>query len=219
MGSHLTHIVWDWNGTLLHDVDAMLAAVNASCAEAGLPPLTLDRYRDLFCVPVPRFYARLLGRVPTDIECRTMDASFYRHYEASTKNTVLAPGAKQLLVEWQEAGLTQSLCSLAPHESLVPLVRTHGIERHFVRVDGRKKQTSTGKAEQLAHHVAALNVDPRRMVVIGDALDDAVAASRAGARAVLYTGGSHSRANLMSAGVPVVDTLAEAVQAAKRLSA
>ncbi|MGO4750004.1 HAD family hydrolase, partial [Streptomyces sp. 2MCAF27] len=33
----------------------------------------------------------------------------------------------------------------------------------------------------------------------------------------LYTGGSHSRANLMSAGVPVVDTLAEAVQAAKRL--
>ncbi|MGO4754048.1 HAD family hydrolase, partial [Streptomyces sp. 2MCAF27] len=84
MGSHLTHIVWDWNGTLLHDVDVMLAAVNASCAEVGLPPLTLERYRDLFCVPVPRFYARLLGRVPTDIECRTMDASFYRHYEALT---------------------------------------------------------------------------------------------------------------------------------------
>ncbi|MGO4420373.1 HAD family hydrolase, partial [Streptomyces sp. MCAF7] len=150
MGSHLTHIVWDWNGTLLHDVDVMLAAVNASCAEVGLPPLTLERYRDLFCVPVPRFYARLLGRVPTDIECRTMDASFYRHYEALTKSTVLASGAKQLLVEWQEAGHTQSLCSLAPHESLVPLVRTHDIEQHFVRVDGRRTgQTSTGKAEQL----------------------------------------------------------------------
>ncbi|MFI1332698.1 HAD family hydrolase [Streptomyces sp. NPDC020845] len=144
----------------------------------------------------------------------------YQHYEALTKSTVLASGAKQLLVEWQEAGLTQSLCSLAPHESLVPLVRTHDIEQHFVRVDGRRTgQTSTGKAEQLAHHVAALDVDPRRMVVIGDAADDAVAASHAGARAVLYTGGSHSRANLMSAGVPVVDTLAEAVQAAKRLPA
>jgi phosphoglycolate phosphatase-like HAD superfamily hydrolase len=220
MGSQVTHIVWDWNGTLFHDIDAILAATNASCTEVGLPPLTLERYRDLFCVPVPRFYERLLGRVPTETECRAMDASFLQHYEALTKDTVLAHDAKQLLVEWQEAGLTQSLCSLAPHESLVPLVRTHSIEHHFVRVDGRRnRQNSTGKTEQMARHVAALNVDPRRMVVIGDAVDDAVAASRAGARAVLYTGGSHSRTSLMNAGVPVVDTLAEAVQAAKRLSA
>ena len=42
-------------------------------------------------------------------------------------------------------------------------------------------------------------------MVIGDAVDDAVAAAHAGAQAVLYTGGSHSRASLAAAGVPVVD--------------
>ena len=54
--------------------------------------------------------------------------------------------------------------------------------------------------------------------MIGDALDDAVAAAHVGARAVLYTGGSHSRASLESAGVPVVDTLAEAVAHAERIA-
>ncbi|MER6979879.1 HAD hydrolase-like protein, partial [Streptomyces carpinensis] len=60
---------------------------------------------------------------------------------------------------------------------------------------------------------------PARTVVIGDAADDAVAARHAGARAVLYTGGSHSRASLEEAGVPVVDTLREAVAEAQRLAA
>ncbi|MEE1789663.1 HAD family hydrolase, partial [Streptomyces sp. BE308] len=36
--------------------------------------------------------------------------------------------------------------------------------------------------------------------------------------AVLYTGGSHSRGNLEAAGVPVVDTLAEAVALAEVFS-
>jgi hypothetical protein len=38
-------------------------------------------------------------------------------------------------------------------------------------------------------------------------------------RAVLYTGGSHSRASLEQAGVPVADTLAEAVGLAAELVA
>ncbi|MBA6438510.1 MULTISPECIES: HAD family hydrolase [Streptomyces] len=217
--NHVTHLVWDWNGTLLHDIDAVISATNASFQEIGLPPITLERYRDLYCVPVPRFYERLMGRLPTDEEWAVMDQAFHRHYWALAETAALAIGARQLLTEWQEAGLTQSLCSLAPHEYLLPLVRTHGIERHFVRVDGRTGQSNTGKAEQMMRHIAALEgVPPQRMVVIGDALDDAVAARHVGARAVLYTGGSHSRASLEAAGVPVVDTLEEAVREAERMA-
>jgi phosphoglycolate phosphatase-like HAD superfamily hydrolase len=58
----------------------------------------------------------------------------------------------------------------------------------------------------------------RPVVVIGDTVDDAVAAAHVGATAVLYTGGSHSRATLESVGVPVVDNLAEAVALADRIA-
>lgn len=50
--------------------------------------------------------------------------------------------------------------------------------------------------------------------VIGDALDDAIAAAAVGVPAVLYDGGSHPSDALRSAGVPVVSTLIEAIEVA-----
>ncbi|WP_234321173.1 HAD family hydrolase [Streptomyces katrae] len=215
------HIVWDWNGTLLHDIDAVIVATNASFAEFGFAPITLERYRELYVVPVPKFYERLMGRLPTDAEWEVMDATFHRHYWAAADAAGLAEGARELLRDWQADGLTQSLLSLAPHEKLVPLVQAHGIDRHFLRVDGRTGPSHTSKAGHLVRHLAALEqtgVTAARTVLIGDAVDDALAAAHVGARAVLYTGGSHSRRSLESAGVTVVDTLAEAVSAARRLA-
>jgi phosphoglycolate phosphatase-like HAD superfamily hydrolase len=127
----------------------------------------------------------------------------------------------ELLTGWTSAGHSQSILSMYGHQELLPLVRGLGIETHFIRVDGRTGPSGGSKAEHMVRHLGALagTVNPERTVVIGDAADDAVAARHAGARAVLYTGGSHSRASLEAAGVPVVDTLREAVAEAARLAA
>ncbi|MFG3259273.1 HAD family hydrolase [Streptomyces sp. NPDC048172] len=220
------HIVWDWNGTLLHDIHAVIDATNAAFGELGLPPITLERYRELYCVPVPKFYERLLGREPSGSEWQVMDETFHRHYWQCAADAGLAEGAAELLAARQAAGHTQSLCSLAPHDRLVPLLREHGIADRFTRVDGAAGGNGggkSGKAQQMVRHLAALEgtapgIVPGRTVVIGDAVDDALAAAHAGARAVLFTGGSHSRASLEAAGVPVVDTLQEAVETAERIS-
>jgi phosphoglycolate phosphatase-like HAD superfamily hydrolase len=220
MLTHATHIVWDWNGTLLHDIEAVLAASNASFAEIGLPPLTLERYQELYCVPVPKFYQRLLGRLPSAQEWEVLNEAFHQHYWALAPGCALTEGAAELLAARQAAGHTQSMCSLAPHDLLVPIATTHGITERFTRIDGSTDRPGHGKADQMARHLAAREgVDPGHTVVIGDALDDASAAAHVGAHAVLYTGGSHSRAALESAGVPVVDTLAAAVAEADRLIA
>ncbi|MBA4860279.1 HAD family hydrolase [Streptomyces sp. PSKA54] len=220
MGKHAAHIVWDWNGTLFHDNDAVIGATNAAFAEIGLEPITLEQYREVYCVPIPRFYERLIGRLPTDAEWERMDAAFHRHYTAWRAACRLADGAEVLLADWRSAGHSQSILSMYGHNDLVPLVRGFGIEPHFVRIDGRTGPSGGSKAEHMVRHVAALaGVEPARTVVIGDAADDAIAARRVGAQAVLYTGGSHSRASLEVAGVPVVDSLAEAVAEAERVAA
>ncbi len=218
MGKHTTtHLVWDWNGTLLDDISAVIGATNAAFAEIGIEPITLERYRELYCVPIPRFYERLMGRLPTDAEWLAMDEAFHRHYTELRVVCALTHGVEELLVEWQSTGRSQSLLSMYGHEQLLPVVRGYGIERHFVRVDGRTGPSGGSKAAHMARHVAALGgVTPQQVVVIGDAVDDAVRAAHVGARAVLYTGGSHSRASLEPAGVPVVDSLAEAVALAER---
>ncbi|MFI6547586.1 HAD family hydrolase [Streptomyces prunicolor] len=214
------HIVWDWNGTLFHDNDAIIGATNAAFAELGLTPITMEEYRALYCVPVPKFYERLLGRLPTDAEWEVMDVTFHRYYAEHRVVCGLTEGAADLLAGWRTAGRSQSILSMYGHDELVPLVREFGIEPHFIRVDGRTGPSGGSKAEHMVRHLGALaDVDPARTVVIGDAADDAVAALHVGARAVLYTGGSHSRASLEGVGVPVVDSLAEAVAEAERLAA
>ncbi|GGN52916.1 phosphatase [Streptomyces albiflavescens] len=212
--------MWDWNGTLFHDNEAIIGATNAAFAELGLEPITLEKYRALYCVPVPKFYERLIGRLPTDAEWQVMDETFHRYYAEHRTACELTEGVPSLLAEWGLAGHSQSLLSMYGHDELVPLVRRFGIEPHFLRVDGRTGPSGGSKAEHMVRHVGALaGVEPSRVVVIGDAADDAVAARRVGAGAVLYTGGSHSRASLEEVGVPVVDSLAEAVEEAQRLAA
>ncbi|MEV0746802.1 HAD hydrolase-like protein [Streptomyces sp. NBC_01220] len=218
-GKHRTHLVWDWNGTLLDDNIAVVGATNAAFAEIGLAPITLEQYRETYCVPIPRFYERLMGRLPTEVEWERMDGVFHRHYTEQREACGLTAGAAELLAQWQLAGRSQSLLSMYGHEHLVPVVRGYGIERHFVRVDGRTGPSGGSKAQHMERHFAALDgISPEYTVVIGDAVDDAVAAAHVGAKAVLFTGGSHSRSSLEAAGVPVVDTLAEAAALAQQLS-
>ncbi|MGW1379007.1 HAD family hydrolase [Streptomyces sp. NPDC002446] len=223
MGKHAPHIVWDWNGTLFHDIDAVIGATNSAFEEIGLDPITLEMYRELYCVPIPRFYERLMGRLPTEAEWLVMDEAFHRHYSEHRLACGLAEGVDLLLEGWQAAGRSQSILSMFGHDELIPLVRGFGIESRFVLVEGRTGPSGGTKSAQMVRHLATLEqIDPRRTVVIGDAADDAVAARDAGAQAVLYTGGSHSRGSLEAAGlagVPVVDSLAEAVELAETMAA
>ncbi|WP_330175553.1 HAD hydrolase-like protein [Streptomyces sp. NBC_01498] len=222
MGTHDAHLIWDWNGTLLDDFTAVIGATNAAFADIGLPPITAERYRDLYCMPIPVFYERLMGRLPTDAEWLVMDATFHRYYVERRVACALTEGVEELLSGWTLAGRSQSLLSMYEHEQLVPVVREYGIHQHFVRVDGRTGPSGGTKAVHMERHLTALaaegRITPARTVVIGDAVDDALAAAHVGARAVLYTGGSHSRRSLEAVGVPVVDSLADAVDLAQSMA-
>ncbi|MGZ5382686.1 MAG: HAD hydrolase-like protein, partial [Acidimicrobiia bacterium] len=55
-------------------------------------------------------------------------------------------------------------------------------------------------------------IDPRHVLVIGDALDDVAAAAALGLNCVLYDGGTHPAEQLSAAGVSVVDSLMSALQ-------
>jgi phosphoglycolate phosphatase-like HAD superfamily hydrolase len=182
----------------------------------------VEQYRESYRVPVIDFYEYRIGRRPDPDEWAQMDSCFHRHYTARRDSCGLTSGAEELLVEWVDGGrCSQSLLSMYGHEQLLPLVRGLGLERHFLRVQGRDGSPGvSGKADYLVRHLgelAAEQVDPARTVLIGDAVDDARAAAHAGVHAVLFTGGAHTRRELERVGVPVADTLAEAVGYAREL--
>ncbi|TDD37594.1 HAD family hydrolase [Nonomuraea terrae] len=202
------HIIWDWNGTLFHDVEAVVEATNAVFKPYALPELTADSFRAVYTRPIWVAYERLLGRPLNEGEWELLDGGFHEHYFRLSDLCPLAPDAEFVLAGWTG---TQSLCSMAPHDHLVPKVESFGITTHFSRIDGVVFGTGGEKAAHMAAHIAAMDVDPAEVLVIGDSVDDGFAARHVGARAVLYTGGMTTRAELESTGLPVVDRLSDAL--------
>lgn len=207
------HIVWDWNGTLLDDNHANLAAVNRVCAEFGRPPIDLEYWRGVFRRPLMPCYEELLGRPFADGEWQRVNAAYEDHYGEMVPSCDLADGVLDALHGWRAGGGTQSLLSMAAHEHLVPLITERGLTVHFTRVDGRRYDADVdSKAEHLVNHLAVLDVDPAETVLIGDIDDDAWAAREAGANALLVATGLMSRERLEATGHPVVGSVAEAVR-------
>ena len=53
------HIIWDWNGTLLDDVDIVIDCMNSLLKKRNLPLLHVDKYKDIFTFPVKDYYSQL----------------------------------------------------------------------------------------------------------------------------------------------------------------
>ncbi|MFF2618566.1 HAD family hydrolase [Kitasatospora sp. NPDC058046] len=211
------HCVWDWNGTILDDNQARLLAVNESLAGLQIAPIDIQQYRDTYCVPVPDFYARLLGRPLTRDEWLTADDTYQASYRRHLPHTShLMGGARAALLSWIARGGTQSLLSLHTHEHLLAELSHHGVGTLFRLAEGRRGPTGGTKAAAMRRHVQNLGLPPQQIVAIGDSADDALAAEQAGIAVVLYAGGSHCEAALTATGAPVVHTLADAIDLALR---
>jgi phosphoglycolate phosphatase-like HAD superfamily hydrolase len=212
----MKHIVWDWNGTLLDDLQLVVAATNASLASAGGGPVTVEDHRRDFRRPVPHYYGWVLGRELSDAEFTNLDDEFHTAYNAGLADCTLAPDAREALASWDGS---QSLLSMWFHHELVPTIDRFGLTEHFRRVDGLRATVGGGtKAPHLAVHLEALGLRGDECVLIGDSLDDAAAAESVGADCVLYSGGLTDAEKLAAAGVPVADTLAGAVALATTFS-
>lgn len=214
----MRHVVWDWNGTLLADQQVVLHALNHLLGEFDQPPTDMATYQRLYTRPVRVFYERLFGRPITDADWDRIDDVFHDAYAQALAEADLAHDAHVALDLVDGSGRTQSLLSMARHDMLEPLVHRFGIHQRFVLVDGIRGPGGGRKAGELEAHIQQVahvaGDDPHDYLVIGDATDDAEAAAHVGARCVLYDGGSHPRDELERYGVPVVDSLVDALDVA-----
>ncbi len=210
-----THLVWDWNGTLLDDLHLVVSSTNRAFASVGGRNVGADEHRRAFRRPVAEFYAEMLGRAVEEEEFGRLDRIFHDAYRVGLTDISLAADSLAAIRSWPG---TQSLLSMWFHEELVPAVEGYGLAGLFARVDGLRAELGGGlKAGHLARHLNELGVPGDQVVLIGDSIDDAEAAESVGGRAVLYTGGFTDPTRLRDSGRPVADTLVDAVKMAMSL--
>lgn len=76
----VSHVVWDWNGTLLDDFDIMVEATNSSCFDLLGRPITAEEYRRHFARPVSLLYEGILGRPLDPGEWQLINSRFHTSY-------------------------------------------------------------------------------------------------------------------------------------------
>jgi phosphoglycolate phosphatase-like HAD superfamily hydrolase len=213
--STVEHIVWDWNGTIFGDSIALIEATIDAFRECGMSPVTRADYQRHHTQPIPTFYEHLAGRALTDDEQQRLDRAFRSAYARHRATATLTVDAIAALTRWSATGGRQSLLSMYPHDELVMLVDLAGIADFFVRIDGSTGRDVARKAPHLARHLRRQGLTPARTLLVGDSVDDALAARECGVHCVIYHPGAdalHTRDHFADLGVPLVATLEEAVE-------
>lgn len=206
-------MVWDWNGTLLNDNHAVLAAVNEVCAGFGRPELSWGDWQAAYARPMQVSYEQILQRTLDDEEWARVDKLYHERYDALLHTCELADGTLDVLRQCIESGRTQSLLSMWFHGRLTPTVEQYGLTSYFTRIDGLPGDVGGGsKADSLIRHLEAQQLDPATVVLIGDVVDDGQAAQAAGTQCILVSTGAMTRSALEATGAPVTESITEAIR-------
>jgi phosphoglycolate phosphatase len=201
------HIIWDWNGTLLDDLDVCIEVINGMLAPRGLPLLDRERYHERFDFPVRDYYSRL-GFDFAKESFERLSVEFISAYDARRWDCRLHGGASEVLSAVTRGGATQSILSAYRHETLVEIVAHFGLEHHFVRLTGLDNIFAHSKAELGRAWIAELGLPPADVLMVGDTLHDLDVARHMGVECILVASGHHPAARLRASHNCVVDNLA-----------
>jgi phosphoglycolate phosphatase len=176
-----------------------------------LPPLTTERYREIFDFPVRNYYVALgfdLDSEPFPV----LAAEWVGAYAGHWRNGSLRAGALATIFSLDAAGVTQSVLSASEQRLLAEQAEHFGVSAHlsqFVGIDDHHAET---KLEHGLRWMAETGIDPVRTVMVGDTVHDYEVGMELGVDVLLLTDGHQSAARLAGCGVPLAASLAEVEQ-------
>jgi phosphoglycolate phosphatase len=200
------HIIWDYNGTLLNDVELCVEVINGMLEKRGLPVMTLQTYRELFDFPVKDYYARI-GFDFIKEAFEIVGTEFIVEYDNRQKTSMLHEGVVELLHKIKSHGIKQSVLSARKEEQLLEEMRHFGIHDCFEYITGLDDHYAGGKTENGFNLISKIGLPKNKILLIGDTKHDAEVARETGIDCLLTANGHHTREKLESCGVPVCDDL------------
>lgn len=212
----MTHILWDWNGTLLDDTQAAIDTLNIMLAARGEKPIERGFYMDHFRFPVRPFYESIGMRIP-DEEWDALAQEYHDIYQEQPKG--LNAQTFEALEFAAASGARQSIVSALRQDLLEAITNELGVAKYMDNVigsdnlDGASKLARAREFISGARNASSSVSSPTRFIVIGDSLHDKEVADAIGAECVLCAQGSHAAWRLREV-APTGDTLLEAVHLA-----
>ena len=196
-----SHILWDWNGTLLNDVGCAVASVNDILVQNGLPATDFDTYVQTMEYPLDVYYRKLMG----DYDYHAVMEQFQQGYAAHFNSVQLSQGARETLEAFQAAGVRQFIVSAFEQTRLLQYVKRFSIAQYFEQISGANDILVGSKSDRARKILG--DAAPNDAVFIGDTVSDYQTAQEIGCDCILYSGGHQHRNSLTNLGCPVAETM------------
>ena len=206
--SPIRQVLWDWNGTLLDDLAYAIGVRNRTFPAFGLPRIgSVAEYHRQFTFPVRRYYERA---GVTDETFVAVAHAWMAEYVRGFDTVPLHGDAVETLARFAAAGVRQAVLSATRRDMLESQIARFPIRACFTDVLGLSDIYARSKEAVGLDYLARCGVPAASTLMIGDTLHDAEVARAMGTGCVLVARGHQSRETLLTAGVPVMDTLLEA---------
>lgn len=201
--SNSISIIWDWNGTLLNDVDICVESINVLLSKRKLASLTKEKYQRIFTFPVIEYYKEAgfeFAYEPFD----KVAMEFIDEYKSRIPGCGLFSAARKVLSTIAETGYKQYMISAMEHEFLLDTVESEGIIDYFEAVSGVKDHYASGKTNMAREFIKTHGINPESAWFIGDTLHDYEVATELGMNCLLVSNGHQSFERLALSGCKTV---------------
>lgn len=196
-------IVWDWNGTLLNDTDAVFACNNMVLEKIGRGPVSAEAFRDHFIHPTRDFYVAIGLNEEELAKVMIMERdAFHDAYEAMADLAPLHLGATDILQDLRKHNVANLIVSNHITGEITRILKQRNIDHHFDEViayisRGKQFRDMT-KGEKLHEYIKANGLDGMNALIIGDTMEEIEIARALGMISVAITGGVHAEHRLRS---------------------
>ena len=199
-------ILWDFNGTLLNDVDICKTAINIMLKKRGLPLLSTQQYRENFDFPIINSYKR----AGFDFKQESFDSIANEfgllYFEFSKDKLLVSPEILDLLKFFKEKGVRQFVISASELALLKKQLCLMGISDYFENINGLENFYAESKVELCQKWFSAYpDLNPADILFIGDTVHDFETARGIECDSVLLSFGHQDKKRLLTCNVPVFD--------------
>lgn len=202
------HIIWDWNGTILDDIDLCLSVANNLFRKKNIPSITKERYMSIFTIPVKDYYIA----AGFDFEKESFEVvgkEWMDEYENRKYECNLQAGLVQVLQKFHKAGIGQSVLSAYKQERLEEMINKFGLNKYFEHVVGLDNIYAASKLHLGKQLINLLGNGHGETLMIGDTVHDYEVAKDMGADCILIASGHQNRDVLLETGAIVYNSLSE----------
>jgi phosphoglycolate phosphatase len=200
------HIIWDWNGTILNDVDLSVELINWLLKEHNLKTVSKDEYKSIFTIPVKNYYAAL-GFDFAKESFEVVGKKWMDGYERRKFECKVYPGVVEVMEKIKSLGIGQSILSAYSQHTLDEMSAHFGLTKYFSHIVGLDNIYAASKLHLGQQLIKKLGNGKGETLMIGDTEHDFEVATEMGADCVLLSSGHYDKKRLEMLGVTVLDSI------------